>query len=409
MHNSIGKALCIKDRTFGTDEDRGIVRILFTENDGIYEPYNPDTIAEDGVFIIHSYESGTSQFQDDEIFCLNSYRESDKDDWKEGSGYKKRYVSDGHEISPLNKYEMILLLEASLPDKKNGILSTSSTPPLGKLFFIHENDIIYGPFLANRNGEDVYAVVPFSVPSLALDTDHILSIRYSDIANLLVTNLHDNRKYLQNINKLKEVFNASDKIDFISDKDLIKYFAKNGFGKNVKKLSKSAARVLLDATDKYAQQKNSYKSSERIERLKSIMEDYLSQHDLGQEIINDWANTKQGHIFLEKYVHENSSTILNERISKLEETAKQEIEKLKTRIKKHQNDYDVEKARLEGDLEKLRTDERQERKRITDDLEDYRQQTEKQKEETLQEQAAELKSTIEDLRKQISQKKNRER
>ena len=399
MYENFGKALCIKDRSFETDEDRGIVKILFTEDkNGGYSPYIPNSPAEDGIFIIHDYETGTNPFEENEIFCINSFRQSDKDDWKDGTGFKKRFVSDGLEISALSKFEMVPILNSSLPDKKSGILEGSVIPPTNKTFFIREGDTVYGPFLASRSGSDTYTLVPVNVPSLNLELDHILAVEYSTISSLLITNSASQNIYLPNINNIREINGSSPKIDYISDKDLIRYFAKHGFGRNIKKLSKSAARTLLDAADKYAQQKNSYKSSERLDRLKKIMEDYLSQDDIGQDIINEWANSKQGIKFLDKYVQDNRSTILHERISKLEEEAKQELADIEAKRKKYQDDHNAEKSRIDVELDKLRSTERQERQRIKNDLEDYLQQTEKQKEEALQEQAAELMASIDALK-----------
>lgn len=400
MHESLGKALCIKSHPFETEGDMGIVKILFVHNGDRYVPYTPESEAEDGIFITHSYESATSAFDEDEIFCVTAYRESDRDDWKDGSGYKKRFVSNGSEISALNKYEMMPVINCPLPDKKTGIIDGGTVPPINKSFFVRSGEKAYGPFLASRANDDSYRLMPVNAPSLSLDTDHIVSIDMKDLAQCAVVHRSIQAAYLPNLNSIKEVIGSLDKIDFISDKDLIRYFAKHGFGKNIKKLSKSAAKGLLDAIDKHGQQKNSYKSHERLERLKDIMDDYLSQNDIGQDVINDWANSKQGERFLDKYVQDNSSKLLNDRIAKLEKDEQEERAKLEARRNKYQEEHDSEMARLSTELEKLRAKERDERQKIDDSIAEYRQQTEKQKKEEIQKQQAELMAKIEGLEKQ---------
>ena len=206
-----------------------------------------------------SYESSTNAFYEDEIFCINAYRESDRGDWKDGTGYKKRFVSNGTEISALNKYEMMPVINCSLPDKRTGIIDGGTVPPINKSFFVSSKEKAYGPFLASRASDDNYRLMPVSA-SLNLDADHIVSIDITELKKFAVIHRSTQDAYLPNLNSIKEMVGSLDKIDFISDKDLIRYFAKHGFGKNVKKLSKSAAKGLLDAIDKHSQQKTHIKA-----------------------------------------------------------------------------------------------------------------------------------------------------
>ena len=112
------------------------------------------------------------------------------------------------------------------------------------------------------------------------------------------------------------------------------------------------------------------------------------------------THSKQGEKFLDKYVQDNSSKILNDRIAKLEKDAEEERAKLEARRNKYKEEHDSEIARLSAELEKLRVKERNDRQEIDEQLAEYRQQSEKQKKEEIQKQNAELMAEIEVLEKQ---------
>ena len=389
MYQTLGKAICIKDRSYQTDEDRGIIKILFIQDKDKFVPYTPKSTPEDGIFILHNYESNTNVFSENEMFCIDSYKESENDDWMDETRGKKKYISDGTKVSALNKFEMIPIINCPIPDKKTGIVDSRVTLPTNKTLFIKNGTSVYGPFLSQEDNDN-NILIPIIPKNSGISEDHIISIKASKLAPYLVINRSTQDEYLPNFSSIREIVSSAEKFDFISDEKLIRFFAKHGFGKNVKKLAKSSAKSLIEAIAKITRQKDSYKKNERIDRLKSIMEDYLSSEDIGQDIINDWLASKSGNNFLDKYVQQNKSKILSEHITKLKKDVESERLDLESKQTQQKKFYETEKLRLDNKLNELKITTRQKQEEIENDLEEYRQQTEKQKKEVLQKQNAEL-------------------
>ena len=407
MYDSLGKALCIKGRSLESEPDRGTVKILFIESEhrNQFKPYWPETEAEDGIFLTHDYVAVNS-FSSDEIFCINAYRQSDNDNWKESTGYLKKFVSRGAEVSKLNKQEMLPVIHCPLPDKKTGIIAAGIHLPENKYFFIRDAETVYGPFLAEKIADQGNQLIPLSTPSLSLDKDHIVAIDAQELERYTIEHPLTGEYFFPSLTSINKQLNDFKKIDFISDKELVRYYAKHGFGKNFKKLSKSEAKRFFDAIHSYNQQTNSYKSPERLERFKGILGDYLSHDDVGQDVLNEWLKSNHGELFFEQFIRNNKSKIVSGRLAKLDEEIENEHAQLAARTKKHKIECETEIERLTNELEKIKAEYKHEKQQVEEDLAAFRQQSEEFKKEEIHKQNAELMAEIESLeqrRKTITQ------
>ena len=378
-------------------EGTGIVQVIFTQNKSgeIGEP-DVKRFPTKTVWISIGYEKIEENFKEGELFVIDKYQETDNDSPAyEVTSYDSRseYWAKGSAAKRLDISKYIPVIHAELPDKGTGIFSYKGVLPLGQ-FFILDSEFLYGPFSASSTEDAVHAAPDQCMP-LGLDG--------GNVAKLPVGILKESRVFLpltdgyqvsaigfiSCLKDITQVISTRDieKVDYISDSQLINYFAKNGFGAGSKSsLGRKPAEQLKNAISQQAKRNLISSGNERLERLIKILDQYLTQPDLGHDIIDNWLSSNKGKSFLkelaadEPAIFENHTKELDTHRGSLEE----EIDRLSSEKRKLEGDVQTEKNRVQ----KARND-------ANIEIENIRKQTVQQQQEDRQKVMADLEKKIE--------------
>jgi len=373
---------------FNTGNDKGFVIPLAYENEDLtITPVGHDSFPNNQrIWISKDYQQIENEFGADEIFYLNNPRDTWqlKDDSPEeiervrlekleitGDPIKCRFFSLGHNASRIDSGFMPLIRLPHLPDTSSGRFTSHLMPKLpavGIQFFTLVDDYIYGPFQVRRdtiNGvqdeiifETVNRITPLSLPNNYIakfqfkavkDEEILLNITSSNTANMYITNLH--------IVKSKIPFES---IDFISDSALINYFTRNDFFKE-NPLSKSSANSLRSAIETHVRKGHIAKAAkERVDRLVSILGDFLEGDAQNYDLVKRYLNSKDGATFLTDFLNKHESDILKDHISQIREKNTKELEDLEnqhdTAVKSLNSRLMNEKQAVERKITKLHED-----------------------------------------------------
>lgn len=192
-----------------------------------------------------------------------------------------------------------------------------------------------------------------------------------------------NEDKLQYIVSLRAIpAEAKDEVDFISDEQLIAYFAKLKFGKKTI-LSKKEAEKLKNSIAEYTK-KGELKKEHRVTRLKEILDKYL-EADSGGELVNDYLNSEKGIQFLDRYV-ESKPDILTKATGEIENAIKAQEDRLRQVQNDVQSQIRVQRERV--DDEKIKA---------TKSIEEIRKKSEEDLKREQQEALGDLKSNIIEL------------
>ncbi len=389
-------------------EGTGIVQVLFTqsENGKIEEPDSKRFLTKT-VWISIGYEKIEENFKEGELFLIDQYKDTDRD----SSAYeatpldsRSEYWAKGSAAKRLDPSQYIPVIRAELPDKGTGIFSYKNILPLGQ-FFILNNEYLYGPFSASSTEDEIHAAPAQCMP-LGLSSGDIAKLPASVLKDSLVffPLTHDFQTaaigFISCLKDITQVISTRDieKIDYISDSQLINYFAKNGFGtggKNV--LGRKPAEQLKNAISQQAKRNLVSSGNERLERLIKIIDQYLSEPDPGHEIIHSWLSSGVGKTFLkelaadEPAIFESHTKDLDTHRDSLEE----EIDRLQSEKRKLENDVQAEKNRVQ----KARND-------ANVEIEDIRKQTAQQQQEERQKVMSDLEEKIQETEIRLSEIKS---
>ncbi len=317
----------------------------------------------------------------DELFILERYEVSGED-WQDNPS-RHKYYAFGHSAKKLNAHEFIQIIEHdSLPDKATGRLSVEIDTPKNKYFFIliKEENAVYGPFKSVDNQQEKTKVL--AIPSLTplnLPQDNIVKYDYGMLKNndVLITLNIDNeeRCFIRETHTLKTL--KYDAIDYISDKTLIKYFLEQKFLKkgNVS-IGKTAVKNLQSIIEQHGNTKiKFFENTDRFERIKKLLGDFLDQADYGQEIVDDFLfNTNDGRLFLNDYFEKHKDRLVQDKRSELQK----EIDDQKAKLLAELDKLEIQKKLKKDELIKLQEEVKKEEELAKAKIEEIRLKTDEE-------------------------------
>lgn len=240
-------------------------------------------------------------------------------------GQPRYWAKDETSFANLTSNILLPILEISLPQKETGLLPSGIIPPRGA-FFIHDDDYIYGPLISpsSQTDDGDFIIEPFVHPSLSFGKGYIGKFKYSDVKDSIVS-FYLNGKLLKRVNSFKELSNHKTEncyMDYLSDDQLIKVLNQQGFGKQTNSLGKKDAERLQQIIAQSEKINKIAKQDERLERLKKLLDRYLTEADSGFELIKAYLNSSAGQRFLSSYVEQKGASLLGEHLEKVKEKAK---------------------------------------------------------------------------------------
>lgn len=325
--SKIESLVVYKDRVVG--EDRGVVKpVLLIDENGNYRTLEKSRFPS-GVYISKGYSIIDNSYEENQLFIIEEHH---KDEQKTEEHGIDRYWAMGKDATPLPPNSLLPVVNCKLPPIETGILSESVKAPSG-LFFILDNDEhkLYGPVQASTApGESTQVVEAAATPKLSFGTDYLGVFDTREIYDCLVnlTINGQNCTFLTSANDLANHRHTTQ--DFLADRKLIKHFNKLQVGKNTKNISKKEAERLSTSIAEFERlRRASNTKDERLERLKGMLNRYLSESDIGYQIVKDYFESTAGARFLTQYVEANQETLLGAHIQKI----KNDVDRRETELK----------------------------------------------------------------------------
>jgi hypothetical protein len=347
-HDIIG----YKQSIFGISDKGNVVPIAKLENGQIEEISLHDYPNTNTIFISRNYEEIDQKVKDDELFLIRANLSFDFEE-NIDNPHKSKFWSDNTNLRSLDQNLLIPIIKSEiLPEKETGIWrNINPTEVPNKPFFILFEDNIFGPFITKTKINNV-EVTPYFNTILGIPQNTISTIKLELLEKnnfILEANINNKKKiFLKNINSIAYITSKKDNhIDYISNENLITFFTKNGFGKNLGNLGKVEANKLKSLIDSFYKEKsfnNTIQNNERLTRVKSILTEFIEANNENNNIVNNFLKTSDGHKYLENYFSKNKdeiTKILEEKISKEHDLIYQ----------KHATNLNDRKSRLDKQFE----------------------------------------------------------
>ncbi|NOX65393.1 MAG: hypothetical protein GXO85_06230 [Chlorobi bacterium] len=357
--------LIVKKNHGLTNPDAGILDIVFvsSNDDKSVELPSSSEFPTGGIFFSRGYERLITQFKDGELFRLIEWYQDQDQNYSDGRDGKHPHWAKSSSVQLIEASAFIPIYKGKLPDISTGYVDIPNLP-VNKAFFIRDLEKIYGPFTASaRSSDDGVKVLPYSQPILSIPHNHILKLHSEALQTAGIITPFVNDEIPQYITSLRALSTVSkgikEEVDFISDEQLIAYFAKSKFGKKTI-LSKKEAEKLKSAVAEYIN-KGKLAKSERVTRLNDILDKYLKA-DGGDELVKDYLNSEKGKEFLNDYV-ETKPDILTKATEQIEIAIEAQEERLRqtkndaqSQIKVQKERVEAEKSRAATEVEKIKKD-----------------------------------------------------
>ncbi|MCU4476054.1 hypothetical protein, partial [Acinetobacter bereziniae] len=242
--------------------DKGhVVPIAKVENGIISKIVSEDYPNSGTVFISRNYEEIDSKYNNDELFLIRANLSFDYEENKE-IPHKSKFWSDSSNLKPLDTNILIpILVSSNLPEKETGIwqnINPNDVP--NKPFFILMGNHVYGPFLPQSKNENV-EIAPYNTTILGIPQNTISKIDWSHLEDndlVLIADINNKKKiFLKSFLLISDITNKKEnQLDYISNANLINFFTKNGFGKNLGNLSKAEATKLKGLIESFSKEKS---------------------------------------------------------------------------------------------------------------------------------------------------------
>lgn len=382
--------------------------IAYIDENGLCEPiHNVQKDFPNGkIWISKGFMDLSTRIGDDELFILERY-EISGEDWQENSS-KHKFYSFGNAAKKLNPHEFIPVVQHdSLPNKATGLLFSDIDIPISSYFFIFikNENAIYGPFrvLENKQEKSKILSIPPQTP-LNLPQDNIAKYDYQTLLekNELITLSIDNdaKIFIRKTHNLRSIKYES--IDFISDKNLIKLFMTQGFlkeGKNA--FGKAAVRNLQKSIEEYGSEKiKFFENTDRFERVKKLLSDFLTQADYGQKIVDEFLfTTDGGKVFLNDYFEKHKDRLIKDKREELEK----EISEKKTKLLGEIDKLEEQKKNKKEELIKIQENVHREADKAKVQIDKIKQQTEEETHQELSKKQKELLEKMNNLELEIKE------
>ena len=385
MHDTKKPELLVVKDSASNSPDKGVLRIVFTKNtDGTISQPDHHLFFTGGIWISKGYEEIDQKFQEGELFILDNYTPHSTNEPVIPHNHHD-YWSTSVATRPMDVNQMLPVLEADLPDISSGRVNLSREFPKGA-FFIRHSGAIYGPFTADFIDDEVICT-PYSHVGLSISNHFIARVDVYAASEkevyLRPGSMTGNLSYDGYISSLNHFCKAlkSDwqELDYIQDTQLITYFAKGKFGKNTPMFSRKVAENIKAVIADCQKKEKSAANKERTNRLREILDKYLSGTSVGEEIIDDYLQSTQGKSFLNAYLSDNPGIASNYLPDLNDKKERLESEISDLQLRKQRKELEIEssinreKEKAQKAIEEIRTknikEVQEERNRVLQTLE----------------------------------------
>lgn len=413
---------------FNIGSEKGyVVPIAFENDDSTITAIQPGQFPNNNrIWISRGFGVIENEFSNEDIFYLNTYHDTceKKDDTpQEAERIEReletirnnpnncRYFSLGSNASRLDSGYVQAVHLPRLPDVGTGRLVSHLMPKLpavGIPFFAIVDNYVYGPFQIRRDTtigieDDIIFETVNKITPLGLQNNHIAKFPLKALEDneilLRVNSGNLQAIYISNLHIVKSAIDF-EVIDYISDVNLIQYYLRSEFAKD-NSISKNHANTLRTAIETSIR-KNHIVKSERVERLFKVLDQFLAQDTQEYDLIKRYLNSKEGSQFLTNFLETNGSVILKDHIDALTNKNNKELEELRTahdaQITAMQTRLANEKQIVERKIAKLHADYESNQKEINERQSQANTESLTQEVEGLQNQIAELTSTLQILK-----------
>lgn len=351
-------------KRFRLNGDTGLVRVLFvTDPDGTLKVPSSEKYPNTLVWISSGYSQVDDQYKDGEPFLLERISETDNDSFSIGvirPENRADYWTTAKVAKPIEDSKIIPVINSELPDVANGKFPYNGIIPTGQ-FFIKKDSSVYGPFHAIKDG-DTYKAEPHTQMILSIPPNYVAKISTDALTAagiLLEPEQCEESRYPSYISSLRDI-NAQlktliENIDYISNTQLINFFVKAGFGKGKSPLGRKQAEVLKNAITDQCKTNKILSNDPRTERLKKLLDSYLSDTDVGEEIIQSWLLTPEGKKFAGEFLLQNKGIAANSAFANQETQEKDDIQNniaaLRERLAQEHKNFEKTRVNLQVSLE----------------------------------------------------------
>ncbi|WP_267782358.1 hypothetical protein [Vibrio sp. R-1] len=287
------------------------------------------------ILVSRGYPYIDSNYDTSELFILKTHNLDEEKTQQSGS--PRYWARDESAFSDLTPSTLLPIVPVQLPSKENGILPAGMIPPT-RPFFILDDGYLFGPLTSSQTDEDRYIVEPYVHPSLSFGKGYIGRFPLTAVNDCVIeTRINgESMLFVSSFKQLSSHRNDKSSIDYVSDDQLIKVVNLLGFGKQTKGLGKKEAERLQQIIADSEKANKFGKQDERLERLKGLLDRYLSEADIGFELIKNYLESNSGQEFLNNYVEANKSTLLSDFIDKVRADAKAEEKKIQQKLQEQQ-------------------------------------------------------------------------
>jgi hypothetical protein len=394
----VAKVLVIKSAKDYTIDKGYAIPIALEEDDGSFRNIGANEFPNNNrIFISKEYEKIDEQFKDRELFILTDWRSSESEEWKENKSIEK-YFSRGIWAARTETNTYLPIIKMNMPDISTGqVENGSDIPASNSPFFILNNNIVSGPFLATKEDEYWLLTPTTGISPLNLPTHHIAQFELSEIKKVGIIidneNFGRDKLILTSLRKAAEVkFNTK---DYISNSGIIKFYGKNGLGKGIPSITKNEATKLSQIIDEHCKRRKAFNNDERFKRLTNIIGEFINSQDYRRDIIDDFLKTRDGKEYLDNYVTNHRESIIRDK-----------SEELSRQAQAHKEHYDRELAEAKAKLEakKLELDQitrrvEEERNNYENNIQKIKNKTKEERERILNDEFKNLSNKISDLKK----------
>ncbi|WP_418641716.1 AAA family ATPase [Vibrio chaetopteri] len=353
------------------------------------------------ILLSKGYQIIDVRYDVDEAFLLNNHNWDAEKTAQHGAN--RYWARDEKSISDLPAGMLMPVIYGELPDKVNGMLPEGVIPP-EKPFFIMDADYLYGPLKASETDEARYIVEPHVHPSLSFGKGYLGRFPTQDISDILVESKNNDTAYLYvaTLKGLASYRKTDSAIDYLSDDQLIKVVNQIGFGKNSKRLAKKEADKLQQAIVASEKANRFSKQDERLERLKQILDRYLSHSDTGFELVDQYLNSVPGREFLTQYVESNKTDLLTDFLDQVKADAQNEERVIKEKLAELQNQLAVKTSEIDAISKQVK----QKRIQAQEEIDQIAIETEDAVRESLKAKQEELSNDIVNKEEELEKLKN---
>ncbi|EJL6330401.1 AAA family ATPase [Vibrio cholerae] len=361
------------------------------------------------ILVSRGYPYIDSNYDTSELFILKTHNLDEEKTQQSGS--PRYWARDESAFSDLTPSTLLPIVPVQLPSKENGILPAGMIPPT-RPFFILDDGYLFGPLTSSQTDEDRYIVEPYVHPSLSFGKGYIGRFPLTAVNDCVIeTRINgESMLFVSSFKQLSSHRNDKSSIDYVSDDQLIKVVNLLGFGKQTKGLGKKEAERLQQIIADSEKANKFGKQDERLERLKGLLDRYLSEADIGFELIKNYLESNSGQEFLNNYVEANKSTLLSDFIDKVRADAKAEEKKIQQKLQEQQAQItakEQEISQIINSVAKKRKDAQDEIARIAAETEGEVRQTLQLKQQELSEHIVSLEKEQTALEKKIKDKIDR--